>query len=101
MSIAITPPARIGPATGPATGATSMQRDQLREAAEQFEAVFLRQMLASARDSSIKSDLFDSSGADTFRQMRDDAFAEIASTQGVLGLADMIEAQVSRHMTRE
>ncbi|QNE06669.1 rod-binding protein [Croceicoccus marinus] len=55
-------------------------------------------MLSAARDSSIRSDLFGSNGSDTFRQMRDDAFADIASERGVLGLADLIEAQMSRNL---
>ena len=88
MSISIKP-------GGPAL-ATSNDRAQLREAAKNFEAIFLRQMLSAARDSSIRSDLFGSNGSDTFRQMRDDAFADIASERGVLGLADMIEFQMSK-----
>lgn len=72
------------------------ERAQLREAAKNFEAIFLRQMLSAARDSSIRSDLFGSNGSDTFRQMRDDAFADIASERSVLGLADMIEVQMSK-----
>lgn len=73
----------------------------LKEAAEGFEAIFLRQMLASARQTNFGSELFNSSSSDTFKQMRDDAFAEMASERGVLGLSDMIEAQVSRHMPQE
>ena len=72
------------------------ERAQLREAAKNFEAIFLRQMLSAARDSSIRSDLFGSNGSDTFKQMRDDAFADIASERGVLGLANMIEVQMSK-----
>ncbi len=74
------------------------ERAQLREAAKNFEAIFLRQMLSAARDSSIRSDLFGSNGSDTFKQMRDDAFADIASERGVLGLADMIEVQMSKNI---
>lgn len=81
-----------------ATAARTNDRMQLAEAAQNFEAIILRQMLSAARDSSLKSDLFSSNGTDTFRQMRDDAFAEIASQQGVLGLAAMIEAHMSRNI---
>ena len=78
--------------------APASERAQLAEAARNFEAIFLRQMLSAARDSSIRSDLFGSNGSDTFRQMRDDAFADIASERGVLGLADLIEAQMSSNI---
>lgn len=81
--------------TAAAAAATAKERSQLAGAAQDFEAIFLRQMLSAARDSAIRSDLFGSNGSDTFRQMRDEAFADIASQQGVLGLAAMIEAQVA------
>ena len=90
MSISIKPG---GP--GPAS---SNKRAQLTEAAKNFEAIFLRQMLSAARESSIRSDLFGSNGSDTFKQMRDEAFADIASERGVLGLGAMIEAQMSRNI---
>lgn len=83
------------------TALPTQERAQLAEAAQKFEAIFLRQMLATARDSSIRSDLFSGNGTDTFRQLRDDAFADLASQQGVLGLASIIEAQLTRHMTQE
>lgn len=94
MSISIDT-ARAPRPSGPSP---TSEHAQLAEAARNFEAIFLRQMLSAARDSSIRSDLFGSNGSDTFRQMRDDAFADIASERGVLGLADLIEAQMSRNL---
>ena len=84
--------------TGTPGPVQSNDRAQLAEAAKNFEAIFLRQMLSAARESSIRSDLFGSDSSDTFRQMRDEAFADIASEQGVLGLGAMIEAQMSRNI---
>lgn len=71
-------------------------RADLREAAEAFEAIFLRQLLSSARASDFGgSDLFGGPGLEQFEAMRDEQFADIASTQGTFGLADAIERQLS------
>jgi flagellar protein FlgJ len=73
------------------------QREQLSAAAKQFEAIFLRQMLATARKADFGGKgLFDSEAIGTFRQMQDERFAEIASQTGALGMAKMIEAQLAR-----
>ena len=66
-------------------------REKLAGAAKQFEAIFLRQMLASARAASLDSDGLFGQMDQTFVQMRDERFAEIASNNGTLGLAKQIE----------
>ena len=76
-------------------------RAQLREAAQQFEAILLRQMLASARTTNFGgSELFGKSD-DTFREMRDARFAEIASSSGQLGFAAAIERQLARNLPKD
>lgn len=73
-------------------------RAQLREAAQQFEAILLRQILSSARTTDFGgSEVFGKSD-DTFREMRDARFAEIASKSGQLGFAAAIERQLARHL---
>jgi len=77
------------------------QRGELREAAQQFEAILLRQMLASSRATDFGgSDLFEGSD-DTFTEMRDERFAEIAAQSGQLGFADAIERQLARFLPAE
>jgi len=69
---------------------------ELREAAQQFEAILLRQMLASARNTDFGgNDLFGESD-DTFREMRDARFAEVTAQSGQLGFAAAIEHQLAR-----
>lgn len=83
----------------PTTAATGLslgpkvasEREKLAGAAKQFEAIFLRQILASARAASLDSDGLFGQMDQTFVQMRDDRFAEIASNTGMLGLAKQIE----------
>lgn len=86
-------------ASGPAVNPASDQRTKLKQAATAFEAIFVRQMLASANKASFGDTLFGSEAQDTFRQMQDERFADIAAQHGTLGLAAQIEAQLSAHLT--
>ncbi len=77
----------------------STARTELREAAQQFEAVLLRQMLASARSTDFGgNDLFGGEGEKTFLEMRDARFAELTSQSGQLGFAEAIENQLARFL---
>lgn len=95
--IAPVPPGPLSAsASPPAAGA---ERARLAEAAQQFEAIFLRQMLAAARSADFDGDgLVGGEGEETFREMRDAQFAQIASESGAIGLAARIEAQLARHL---
>jgi flagellar protein FlgJ len=86
--------------TAPAAPAAASARDQLAGVAKQFEAIFLRQMLSSARKTNFEGQegLFSSQGMDTFNQMQDDRFADIASDTGAFGLAKMIETHLARFL---
>ncbi len=74
-------------------------RERLAQAARQFEAIFVRQVLAEARKSHFGGGLFGDSGPDsaigTFRAMQDDHVADLAADRGAFGLAKMIEAQLA------
>ncbi|WP_121114681.1 rod-binding protein [Croceibacterium ferulae] len=86
----IAPVTTVTPAAAP--------KSELRQAAEGFEAIMLRQMLAAARTSDMGDDLFGGgAGQDTFAEMQDSHFADLAAGSGMLGLADMLEAQLARH----
>ncbi len=74
-------------------------RTRLAEVAKGFEAIFLRQMLAAARKADFGEPLLGGQGMETFRQMQDDRFAEIASQSGTFGLAKQIEAQLARFVS--
>ena len=82
--------------------AAAPPQSELEQAAQAFEAIFLRQMLASARAADFGGEeLFGGPGLDQFETMRDEQFAEIASRQGVFGLADAIERQLASHTGAE
>ena len=92
-------PISISGATLPTEREPAPLRTELREAAEQFEAILLRQMLASARSTDFGgNDLFGGEGEDTFREMRDARFAEVTAESGQLGFAAAIEQQLSRFL---
>jgi flagellar protein FlgJ len=76
---------------------TEAQRNALRGAAQQFEAVFLRQMIGSMRQAHLADDMFGSQATDQFRDMADANLADSMSHQGVFGIAQMLLAQFDRH----
>jgi peptidoglycan hydrolase FlgJ len=71
-------------------------REKLSVAAKHFEAIFVRQMLSEARKTHFGGDLLGGQAKNTFRQMQDERFADIAAERGAFGLAKMIEAQLAR-----
>lgn len=79
-------------------------REKLHTVAKQFEAVFLRQMLGAARRTSFGGDggAGDISGGqamDTFRQLQDEHFADATADSGTIGLAKILEEQMSRFVS--
>jgi len=79
--------------------AAKTDREKLSATAKQFEAIFVRQMLSAARKADLGGgDLTGGGAMDTFREMQDNQFADIASQTGALGFAAKIEAQVARFL---
>ncbi|MCJ7420375.1 rod-binding protein [Sphingomicrobium astaxanthinifaciens] len=80
---------------------TTPLRD-LKAASQQFEAIFLRQLLATARANSIDDGgLFEGEGLQTFTEMRDKVFADLASQSGQIGLAKRLETHLSAQRPKE
>jgi len=85
--------------TAPSTAAATPERARLHQAAQAFEAIFVRQMLSSARQTNFGDTLWGTDqGSDTFTAMRDERFADIASQSGTLGLGKQVEAQLSARL---
>ncbi len=82
--------------TSTTTNAKATGSEKLSSVAKQFESIFIRQMLAEARKTSFGESMLGGQGMDTFRQMQDDRFADIASDTGAFGLGKMIEAHLAR-----
>jgi len=94
-------PATGGSSQTPATGgeANTQRRQELRQAAQAFEAVFVRQLLGSMRSAKLADDMFGSQATDQFRDMADARLADTMSQRGTFGIADMLVAQFQRHQS--
>jgi flagellar protein FlgJ len=68
----------------------------MKKAAQDFEAIFLRQMIASMRQSSLAEGLLQSSSGNQFRDIADARLADDMAAKGGLGIADMLLAQWSK-----
>lgn len=71
----------------------------LRETAQQFEGMFLQMMLKSMRESTVKSDLVESSGAESFEAMFDKEVSVQLAKRNMMGVADMLVASQSKPLT--
>ena len=77
----------------------SGERAALREAAEGFEAIMIRKMLATARAASFAEETpLTGGGLKQFEAMRDEHFADIAASSGAFGFARSIEASLAQHL---
>jgi flagellar protein FlgJ len=91
-------PSPLAPIGGvaPANSANADPRAQLRAAAEQFEAVFLRQMIGAMRQAKLADDWLDSSATEQFRDMADARLADTMAQQGSFGIAELLIQQFER-----
>lgn len=67
----------------------------LRKVAQQFEAVFLRQIIGEMRKGQLAEDLLGSSATDHFRELADARTADSLAAKGQFGIAAMIERQLA------
>ena len=67
----------------------------LREVAEQFEAIFINQILKQARETKLADDLFGSSATSTYEELLDTQTSEDIASHVKLGIADALVRQFS------
>ena len=68
--------------------------DDLRAAAEKFEAIFLNEFMKQARKTKLAEDLFGSSAKTTYEEMLDQEYADNLSDKINLGIADALVRQL-------
>jgi flagellar protein FlgJ len=78
----------------PAAAATPVAKPELKAAAQRFEAVFLREMIATMRKAKLADDIVGSSATDSFREMADARTADALAKQGAFGIAGLVERQL-------
>src|SRR3546814_17205221 len=72
------------------------EKSELREAAEGFEAILVRRLLASAKAGSFAEDSpFTGKGVEQFETMRNETFADIAANSGEFGIASALARQLT------
>lgn len=79
-----------------ATGqpATANGKANLEKAAQQFEAIFLRQMIGAMRSASLSDGLTDTAASDQFRDMADARTADAMAQKGAMGIAELLLKQL-------
>ena len=88
-------------ATATATGQSDAQKAKLKSAAQQIEAVFLRQMIGSMRSASLGDGMFDNQATSTFQDMADSKTADAMAKRGVLHIADLLVKQLGPVAAKE
>ena len=69
--------------------------ENVRGAAEQFEALFIQMMLKSMRDTIPQSGLMDGQATEMYQSMLDQQWSQVMASRG-MGLADKLVAQLER-----
>ena len=79
----------------------SSKNKELKDVAEQFEAIFVHQMLKQARQSKLADGIFSSEAQDTFNEMLDVEYSSILSKKNNFGIAEGLIRQFSSHINSE
>ncbi len=70
----------------------------LKNVAEQFEAIFLHQMLKQARKSKLAEGIFNSEAQDTFYNLLDIEYSQVLSKKNNFGIAEALVKQFDPHL---
>ena len=95
----------IMPATEPTLQASLFKKPdpnaELKEVAEQFEAIFLNQMLKQMREAKLSDGLFDNSATEKYNSMLDMEQSKHLSSSVDLGIADALIRQLGSKLEVE
>lgn len=84
-------------AAGKAAAANAVS-PELKAAAKQFEAIFIRQMIGSMRTAKLADDILGSDAGNQFREMADARTADSLADKGSFGIAEMLVKQLGARM---
>ena len=74
------------------------KNNNLEDVADQFESIFVFQMLKQARQSRLAEGIFSSEAQDTFNNMLDMEYSQILSNKNNFGIADGLIKQFQSHV---
>lgn len=80
----------------PTTATRDARQAQLQQAADAFEAIFLRQMIGAMRQASLADDDLSGPSSGQFRDMFDARIADSMAASGRFGIAEALVAQLGR-----
>ena len=90
MNASTPPPASLSGASLSAAPSLSSSPSGIRHAAEQFEALFVGQLLHSVRESAADDSDDDSGTNSTILELAEEQMAQALSARGGLGMATMV-----------
>ncbi len=79
---------------GPVGGTAPQPTAELKQAAQKFEAVFLRQVIGTMRQAKLADDVFGSQASATYRELADANLADVMAQRGAIGIAALVERQL-------
>ena len=74
---------------------------ELKEISNQFESIFINQILKQARQNKIENGLFDSEAINTFNSMIDEQYSEILSKKTNFGISEALFNQFKSQLVNE
>ena len=74
---------------------------ELKEISNQFESIFINQILKQARKNKIENSLFDSEAISTFNSMIDEQYSQILSKKTNFGISDALFNQFKAQVVNE
>ena len=80
------------------TDIKNKNNQDLKDVAEQFEAIFVHQMLKQARQGKLADGIFNSEAQDTFNNMLDIEYSQILSKKNNFGIAEALIKQFEPHL---
>ena len=81
-----------------AVATLSEKKQELKDVADQFEAIFLNFFLKTARQAKLADDPLANSASDTYRDMLDQQYANSLSGSMDLGIAEGLMRQFGKHV---
>ena len=73
----------------------------LKDISNQFESIFINQILKQARQNKIENGLFDSEAINTFNSMIDEQYSEILSKKTNFGISEALFNQFKSQVVNE
>ena len=71
-------------------------RASLEEVAQQFEAIFVNELMKASRAAKLSDDILSNSGTQPFLEMMDQEFSQTISKRNSLGIAEALVQQFER-----